>query len=290
MAAASSGLRPVGMETALVHRPGDVRDLRLGEPAVAVLGDHRDDRVDPPGQIGAAGRRVVVGGVVERLHDGGGRLLLRQVFAVELLERAAGEDRTGADRREAVFLRAAARDVVGEDAAAITVHVEAGEQRDDGQALQGHAQVGPDHRGEPVGLALQGELRALDLLEVLELQLEELDHLHRQPGGAGDADRRVLVGGEDLLDVALRDDVAHGRPAVAGQHHAAGERGRHDRRAVRSLHRALHRRQRTPAGQLVRHVVREEIHERGGAGRQEGGRQTPRVTRVGFHACPSTRS
>ena len=73
----------------------------------------------------------------------------------------------------------------------------------------------------------------LDLLVVLELGLEQPHHLDREAGGAGDADAGVLVGREDLLDVALGDDVAHRGAPVAGHHHAAGERRGHDRRAVR---------------------------------------------------------
>ena len=45
----------------------DGADLVVGQPAVAVGGDGRDDREDPAGEVGAAGRRVVVGRVVERL-------------------------------------------------------------------------------------------------------------------------------------------------------------------------------------------------------------------------------
>ena len=86
---------------------------------------------------------------------------------------------------------------------------------------------------EPVGLAVHRERGALDLLVVLELGLEQPHHLDREAGGAGDADRGELVGREDLLDVALGDDVAHRGPAVTGHDHAAGERRRHDRGAVR---------------------------------------------------------
>ncbi|CAM5635315.1 hypothetical protein SCYAM73S_05744 [Streptomyces cyaneofuscatus] len=112
----------------------------------------------------------------------------------------------------AVLLGAAAGDVVGEDAALLAVDVVPREERHHGEALHGHGEVGADHGGEPVGLALQGELGALDLLEVLQLQLEQLDHLHGQSGGAGDAHRRVLVGREDLLDVArLESAVSRAR-------------------------------------------------------------------------------
>ena len=151
-----------------------------------------------------------------------------------------------------MLLGAAAGHVVGEDPALLAVHVVPGEQRDHGQALHGHAEVAADHGRQPVRLALQRELGALDLLEVLQLQLEQLDHLHGQTGRAGDPDGRVLVGREDLLDVALRDDVAHGGPAVTGEHHTAGERHGHDRRAVRRLDRTLHGRQLPVAGQHLR--------------------------------------
>ena len=40
-------------------------------------------------------------------------------------------------------------------------------------------EVAADHQGEPVGLALEGERGALDLLVVLELDLEQADHLDR---------------------------------------------------------------------------------------------------------------
>ena len=170
-------------------------------------------------------------------------------LAVQLLQRAAGEDRARPDGGEAHLLGTAARHVVGEDPALLAVHVVTGEDRDHGEALQRHAEVAADHGGEPVRLALQGERGALHLLEVLQLQLEELDHLHREPGGAGDADGGVLVGREDLLDVPLGDDVAHRRPPVAGEHHAAGVRRRDDGGAVRRLHRTLDGGQGTAARQ-----------------------------------------
>ena len=131
------------------------------------------------------------------------------------------------------LLVAAAGDVVGEDPALVVVQVVAGEQRHDGQALHGHAEVGADQGGEAVGLAVHRQRRALDLLVVLELGLEQPDHLDGEAGGAGDPDGGELVGREDLLDVALGDDVAHRGPPVTGHHHAAGEGGGDDRGAVR---------------------------------------------------------
>ena len=89
-----------------------------------------------------------------------------------------------------VLAVAAAGDVVAVDAPLAVVDVVAGEQRDDGEALHGQAEVVAQHGGEPVGLALHGQQRALDLLVVLELDLEELDQLDRQARAAGDARRR----------------------------------------------------------------------------------------------------
>ena len=57
----------------------------------------------------------------------------------------------------------------------------------------------------PSWLALPSRLSgcALDLLVVLELQLEQPDHLDGRAGGAGDGDPRVAVGREHLLDRAV---------------------------------------------------------------------------------------
>ena len=74
-------------------------------------------------------------------------------------------------------------------------------------------QVHPDHLAELVGLALEGEVLALDLLVVLELGLEQAGHLHGGAGGAGDADAREVVGLEDLLDAPVGDLVALAWPA-----------------------------------------------------------------------------
>ena len=115
------------------------------------------------------------------------------------------------------------------------MQVVAGEQRHDREPLHRHAEVAADQRGQPVGLAVEGQRGALDLLVVLELDLEQPDQLDGQPGRAGDADAGELVGREDLLDVALGDDVAHRRPTVAGHHDAVAERRSDDRGAVRDL-------------------------------------------------------
>ena len=68
------------------------------------------------------------------------------------------------------------------------LEVVAGEQRHDGEALHRHPEVAADQRRQPVGLAVQRQRGALDLLVVLELHLEQPHHLDGEPGGAGDAD------------------------------------------------------------------------------------------------------
>ena len=110
------------------------------------------------------------------------------------------------------------------------------------------------------------------------------------PAAPGDADAGVLVGVEDLLDVALGDEVAHGRAAVAGHDDAAGERERDDRRAVRRLGGQRCDRRRAPAGEQVGRVVAEELGERRRARRQVGGRQPPGARVLRHLWVPSPRS
>ena len=62
--------------------------------------------------------------------------------------------------------------------------------------------------GELVGLAVERERDALDLLVVLQLDGVQPHHLQGDARRARDADGRVRVGDEHLLDVALGDDVA----------------------------------------------------------------------------------
>ena len=83
-------------------------------------------------------------------------------------------------------------------------------------------------------LALPSRLtgRALDLLVVLELELEQPDHLHGRAGGPGDGHPAVPVGRVHLLHGAVGDRRAGGGPAVAGHHHAVGVADGRDRRAV----------------------------------------------------------
>ncbi len=94
---------------------------------------------------------------------------------------------------------------------------------------------------------------------MLEFDLEQPDKLDGEARRAGDTDARMLVGLEDLLDVALGDDVAHRGAAVAGHHDAAGVGHRNDRGAVRCINCA--RPERAAAGHHVGRVHAEEVGE-----------------------------
>ena len=257
--------------------------LGVGQPGGALGGGGHDDREDPPDQVRAAGRGVVVGRVEQRLDGEPDRLVAAdrpgryRFFSARL-----GEQRARADAVVVGLLVEAAGDVEAEDPAGLGrvggVQVVPGEERDDGEALHRGAEVVADHRGEPVRLAVEREHRALDLLVVLQLDLEQPDQLDADAGRAGDADQRVRVGGVDLLDVAAGDQVAHGGPAVAGHDHAVGVGQRDDRGGVRSgRHRAVGR-QRPPAGQQLGRVAGEVLGEGRRAGAVEkAGRRLDRI-------------
>ena len=68
---------------------------------------------------------------------------------------------------------------------------------------------------------------------MLQLHLEQSHKFDRDTRDTGNPDDRVLVGTEDLLDVALGDQVAHGGPAIAGHHNPTVEGRGNDRGAVR---------------------------------------------------------
>ena len=107
---------------------------------------------------------------------------------------------TGSGRRVVPLLVATTGHVELEEAALPLTGVVSGEQRHNTQALHGRRHVVAEHLAELVGLAVQAQRAALHLLVVLQLQLEEADHLHGRPGRTGDCNARVAVCGEHLLD------------------------------------------------------------------------------------------
>src|SRR5207245_10497980 len=107
---------------------------------------------------------------------------------VQLPQAPAAGPRARAAGVEPLLLVPAAGHVVAEDPADALVGVVAGEERDDDQALHRAAQVGTDHPGEPVGLALERQHPALKLLVVLKLNLEQPDQVDADARYPGDAD------------------------------------------------------------------------------------------------------
>ena len=123
---------------------------------------------------------------------------------------------------------------------------------------------------------------------MLELDLKQADQLDGQASGASDAHGAVLVGRVDLLDVALRDDVAHRGAAVPGHEDAFVISQRHDGGAVwRIEFGAAHRmRWRRPWYQR-RRVVCEKVSERRAAGPQKCRRQRVRLATMSVRALAS---
>ena len=104
------------------------------------------------------------------------------------------------------------------------------EKRHDDEPLHGHRQILADHLGELVGLPLELEGFALDLLVMLELYAQYPSHFDGGARGPRDGHERMVVSRVHLLDVAGRDAVAFGREPISRHHHAVGElEGEHGR-------------------------------------------------------------
>ncbi len=152
--------------------------LFLGHQAVAVGVDHGDERVNAPHQVRSAGGRVLVRRVVEGLDGQLDGFVAAEAFAPAELDGRAGVAPARAGGLEVSVLVVAAGGVVAEDAPDAPCRVVTGEERHHHEALHGQGQVLAHHLRQLVGLALEGERGALDLFVVLELHLEEADHLH----------------------------------------------------------------------------------------------------------------
>src|SRR6185295_2976601 len=101
------------------------------------------------------------------------------------------ENRAGADRLVALLLEVpTAGGVERHDSAGrlrvAVVDVEARQQRQGDEALQGGAQIAAHHGRQPIDLAAEGEWYALGLLVVLELDGIQPGELNRDRRGAGD--------------------------------------------------------------------------------------------------------
>src|SRR5438034_2221396 len=149
----------------------DAAHLVFGHLGEAGASDHLHGGKDAAHEVGAAGAHVLVGGVEERLERDPERVVARHVALPELLERVAGVVGAGALRVVVGLLVAATGDVVLEEPPDARLLVVARENRHDDEPLHRRRQVHADHLTEPVGLALEREVLALDLLVVLELGL-----------------------------------------------------------------------------------------------------------------------
>ena len=204
------------------------RQLVVVDADEAVGGDGGHHRVD------AAQRRRVrrwpsrrrrpptAPGTRDRPHRRGA-----QLGPVAELDHGAGVQAARAGGDVLALLVATAGDVERPQPTGVPALVVATEDRHHAHAHHRRLEVGADHARELVRLALQAQRHALDLLVVLELELEELDHLHRRTGRAGDGDGAEAIGLDHLLHRAMADRVAGGGSTVTRHHHAAGEAHRH---------------------------------------------------------------
>ena len=178
--ASSAGDRLVARRLNLARSSSTVLPARRRAVTVATR------RVDAAQQVRAAGRRVGVGRLPQR-RQARSIASSRHARAVADLDDGAGVEAARAGGDVVALLVAPTGDVVGEQPPRAPAQVEAGEHRNDDQSL--HRRRRLPRTIIDSWLALPSRLSAaLDLLVVLQLQLEQLDHLHRRAGGAGDRD------------------------------------------------------------------------------------------------------
>jgi hypothetical protein len=53
---------------------------------------------------------------------------------------------------------------------------------------------------------------------MLKFNLKQPDELNRDSGGTGYPNHRVLIGNENLFNIALSNDITHGCSPVASHH------------------------------------------------------------------------
>jgi hypothetical protein len=114
------------------------------------------------------------------------------------------------------------------------VDVESDQQRHRSQSLHRRTQIAPNHRRQLVGLAVEGERHALDLLVVLEFDSEQTNQFDCDTRSSGNARSGVLVGDVDLLHVTVGDQIALSGAPITGDQHPARVGEGDDRRPVRS--------------------------------------------------------
>jgi len=130
------------------------------------------------------------------------------------------------------LLIATARCVEIPQTASSPEQVVAGEDRNHDHALHRCGEITAHHGRQLIRLALEAQRRTLDLLVVLELKLEQANHLHCRARRPGNRDATVSIRLDHFLHGSMRDQISGGRPAVARHHNATVVAQRHARRCV----------------------------------------------------------
>ncbi|KDQ05190.1 hypothetical protein EN35_09260 [Rhodococcus qingshengii] len=129
-------------------------------------------------------------------------------------------------------------DVVGDDATGggriDRVQVVTHEQWHNRQTLHRCSEISSNHRRKSIGLAVEREWDAFDLLVMFELDREEPDQFDCDPGRTGNTRSRVVVRDVHLLHVTAGDEIAHRRSAITREQNTTRIADRDDGGAVRS--------------------------------------------------------
>ena len=189
-------------------------------------------RIDAPAFVDAARAAVLVGRVGERADRHRERVIARDVRVPDLLQRLASVQAARARRLELRLLVAAAGDVVLPDATDPAPRVVPGEDRYHHEPLHRSGQIGADHLRKLVGLAVEFERLALDLLVVFEFDAQQFRHLDAARR-TGDGDQRMPIGGVDLLHVARGHPIALGGQPITRDDDAVPVAHRKHRSAMR---------------------------------------------------------
>src|SRR5699024_6718432 len=271
---------------------GDLRGAFLGNGNRTVLGGYRHHcREYSPHHVRPAGSRVVVRGIVERLHRRAHRGIGPGIRIVQLLQCTAGEHGPGTNGVvTGMLLVAPAGHVERHDPpptlGVLGVDVVPDEQRYGGESGHRGLQVALHHGGQLVGFAVQGQRDTLDLLVVRQLHCAETYQFQGDTRGTRDPDSRILVSNVHLLQIPRRDQIATGGPPVAGDEYTAVERRRNDRRTVRGLEIRRNLPALPATGQQLGRLFPQEISERRRRRRQMSAAER-RARGIGsvVHAC-----
>ena len=221
--------------------------------------DGEDRRRDLTHEVRSPGRRIIIGSVEEGLDGHSDRRGGVEIRLPQLLQCPSGEAGARADGVEAVFDVSAAGDVEAEYLSLRHRRIDAGEQGHDAETLHGQSEVAAQHRGQTIGLAVEGQPGPFDLLVVFEFEPEEADEVECDPGRSGNADDREVVGGFDLLHRMGGDEVADRRSPVPGHEDTGRGAEADDRCAFRRL-----------PGQVPTAVLRQRLGSQGAGELDEG--------------------